>query len=73
VGGSLYFYGKNHDFYNLNNENLSQKANQNSTKFLNAFTFPIFKDNFVRNIFLGDDFSIILAGKLEVFPKTDNF
>lgn len=31
-------------------------------EFLIPFTFPIFKDLFVRNILLGDNFAIILAG-----------
>ena len=73
MGGSLYFYGKHSNFYNINNENLSQRLNQNSENFLNAITFPIFKDHFIRNIFLGDDFAVILAGKFDYFNKTHDF
>ena len=72
MGGTLYFYGNIGDFF-INNENLSQKSNQSPDVFLNAYTFAVFKDHFVRNIFLGDNFAIVLAGFLIFYTKENVF
>ena len=60
MGGTLYFYGKL--AVHSMNSGESGTFEQNKDVFLNAYTFPKLKGIFVKCIFLGEDFGVVLAG-----------
>lgn len=65
VGGTSYFYGKLNEFSMVNEHfSFSAKDIRNDEIFFNPYTFPIFKEIYVKNMYLGEGFCILFAGIL---------